>query len=437
MKLSLAPYHKAFCSFILSVLGLCWGASSYAQFNVGEIVVDAQSQEIPVATANFAGESVAPESISAIIRADLGRTGRLRNLDMTGVVVSEMQAPEYSKWSSQGAAAFVAGSLNPLGNGQYEVRFRLYDVKKQKSLGGLSFTIFPRQVRATAHRIADYIYEKLLGERGVFATRLSYVAHAQGEYKLLISDSDGLNAQAALTSREPIISPSWSPDGSKVAYVSFEDKKPIVYVHDVSTGQRTLVANQKGNNSAPAWSPDGQRLALALSKDGNTQVYVAQADGSGLKRFSQSDSIDTEPQFSPDGKWIYFTSDRGGSPQIYRMSAQAGENVDAAKRITFKGNYNTSPRISPDGNLLAYISQMGGGYRLHTFNLQTNEIIGLTDTAHDETPTFAANGKYIIYATRFGNKNVLAAVSIDGRMHQVLSLSASNAKEPSWGPFMK
>jgi TolB protein len=209
----------------------------------------------------------------------------------------------------------------------------------------------------------------------------------------------------------------------------------VVYVHDLATGKRVVVSNQKGNNSAPSWSPDGQHLAVSLSRDGNTQIYQVNADGSGLRRLTRSSAIDTEPQFSPDGRSIYFTSDRGGAPQIYRMPA-SGEESGAAQRVTFKGSYNVSPRISPDGKYLAYISR-SGGFRLQLQDLSNGDVTSLTDTTNDESPSFAANGKYILYATRVGGRSVLAAVSTDGRTKQVLSLQSGAVREPSWGPFMQ
>jgi len=256
-----------------------------------------------------------------------------------------------------------------------------------------------------------------LGERGVFSTRLSYVIRSGKNNRLVISDSDGENAKPALSSNEPIISPVWSPDGRKVAYVSFESRKPVIYVHELATGRRVVLSNQKGNNSAPAWSPDGRSLAIALSKDGNTQIYRINADGTGLRRLTRGYSIDTEPQWAPDGKSIYFTSDRGGSPQIYRMSTE-GEGDGGAQRVTFKLGFVTSPRISPDGKNLVYIARVGGAYRLHLQDLASGEVMALSDGNRDETPTFAANGRYVLFAARSGGKPVLMAVSIDGKINK-------------------
>jgi TolB protein len=297
----------------------------------------------------------------------------------------------------------------------------------------MSDAVAAKNTRLQAHRIADDVYEKLTGVRGVFSTRIAYVKEnrAGRDYRLVVADADGEGEQVAARGREPIISPAWAPDGTKVAYVSFEDRKPVIYMQDLTTGQRRVISNQKGSNSAPSWSPDGSKLAIALSRDGNYQVYSINADGSGLRRLSSSNGIDTEPQFSADGQSIYFTSDRSGGPQIYKMSASGGN----ATRVTFTGNYNISPRVSPDGKTLAWISQRDGGYSLYAKDLASGQELRLADGASE--PSFSPNGKYIMYANKGGGRTSLAVVSTDGRVKQRLTTQAGNIREPSWGPFMK
>ncbi|HAT31688.1 MAG TPA: Tol-Pal system protein TolB [Janthinobacterium sp.] len=416
---------------ILVCAGLLGGAS-LAQAQLHVEITGVGSNQIPIAIAAFADESVAPASVSAIIKADLERSGMFKIID-TGGPISETSNIDYGQWKSRGADALVVGSVQRLADGRFDVRYKLLDTVKASQLSALDLSASQQFTRVSAHKIADDIYQKLTGVRGAFATRIAYVTQSGRQYRLEVADADGEGIQVALRSNEPIISPSWSPDGTKVAYVSFEKKKPIVYVQNLVTRARAIIANEKGSNSAPSWSPDGSKLAVALSRDGHTQVYSVNADGGNLRRLSNSNGIDTEPQFSADGQSIYFTSDRSGGPQIYRMSAGGGD----AKRVTFGGSYNISPRIASDGKTLAYISRRDGNFQLYALDLASGQELRLSDTASDESPSFSPNGKYIMYATASGGRKSLAVVSVDGRVKQRLTTQAGNIKEPTWGPFMK
>lgn len=422
-------------SFRLLAIPLLAVVSLTASAQLSIEITGAGANRIPIAVANFDGDRILTQALTSVVRADLDRSGLFRLVDVGSTTLAENAPISFPDWRSRGADAVVSGSLISQANGRYETRYRLQDVAKQSLLdvGAFGHSSTPTQLRATAHRIADAIYEKLTGERGVFSTRIAYVVKSTGRYELQIADADGANPQTALASREPLISPAWSPDGSKLAYVSFEAKKPIIYVHDLAANRRHVAANFKGSNSAPAWSPDGKRLAIVLTKDGNSQMYLVNADGSGVTRLASSSGIDTEPRFAPDGQSIYFTSDRGGSPQIYSIPAGGGE----ATRITFEGSYNVTPRPSPNGKSLAYISQNGDRFQLALMDLATRQIQILTDSAKDESPSFAPNGRMILYATELGGRGVLAAVSIDGRVKQKLSIQAADIREPAWSPFVK
>ena len=415
----------------LLLLALVW---STAQAQLSIEITGGGANQIPIGVLHFAGEQVLSQNISDIVEADLQRSGRFRTLFAANVnpPPTEMAQVNFDDWKSRSADALVIGSVVRLADGRFEARFRLLDVPKQAQLAGVAFTLTAQQVRATAHRIADMVYEKLTGDRGVFSTRIAYVVKRGHRYELQIADADGADAQTALASREPIISPAWSPDGTRLAYVSFENKKPVVYVHSLVSGQRHVVANFKGSNSAPAWSVDGKQLAVVLSKEGGSQIYLIGTDGSSPRRITESGSINTEPFFAPDGQTIYFTSDRGGSPQIYRMNLSGGE----ATRVTFDGNYNVSPRISSDGKTMAYIARDGGRFELKVLDLASGQAQAITGGDHDESPSFAPNGKMILYATQNGERGSLAAVSVDGRVKQRLSLQAADVREPAWGPFI-
>jgi TolB protein len=398
-------------------------------------ITGAGAQRIPIAVVPFAGEAALGSGLSAIVRADLERSGLFRGLEVPPLIPHPTEATpvNYSEWRSRLADALVLGSVAARPDGRYEVRFRLFDTVKQLALGGVAYTLSKDQARATAHRIADFVYEKLTGERGVFSTRIAYVVKRGNRYELQIADADGAGAETALASFEPIISPAWSPDGRRLAYVSFENKKPVVYVHSLADGKRHVAANFKGSNSAPAWSPDGKTLAVSLSREGGSQIFLINPDGSGLRRITSSTAIDTEPRYSPDGQWIYFTSDRGGSPQVYRMRSSGGE----PQRITFEGGYNVSPRLSPDGKMLAYITRNAGRFQVALLDLANRQVQILTDSDRDESPSFAPNGRMILLATVIGGRGVLSAVSSDGRVKQRLSATAGDVREPAWGPFIE
>ncbi len=415
--------------FALSIFALSFSAQAQLTIEIS----GAGANRIPLAVADFSGERSISTALVSVVRADLERSGLFKLVDPGAAAISDSANIAYGDWKSRGADALVVGSVMQMADGRYEIRFRLHDVPKQAALGNMTYVATSSQLRTAAHRIADYVYEKLLGEPGIFSTRIAYVVKGKGRFELQIADADGMNSQAALASPEPIISPTWSPDGTRLAYVSFEAKKPVIYVHSLATGQRHVAANFKGSNSAPAWSPDGRRLAVVLTKEGTSQLYTLNADGSGVSRLASSSGIDTEPTYSPDGQFIYFTSDRGGSPQIYRIPSAGG----TAQRISFEGSYNVTPRLSRDGKSMAYIARNGGRFQLTLMDLATRQTQILTDSDKDESPSFAPNSRMILYASEIGGRGVLAAVSSDGRVKQKLSVQAADVREPAWGPLIK
>jgi len=417
---------------LLAALLLLTGAAQ-AQLTIE--IIGGGANQIPIAVLPFAGESALPHSITEIVEQDLSRSGRFRAIFVGGVspLPTDIAQVDFPEWKSRLADALLIGEAKRLSDGRFEVRFRLLDVLKQSQIGGIAFTLTAAQVRLTAHKIADFVYEKLTGERGVFSTRIAYIVKQGPRYELRVADADGQNAQSILISPEPIMSPAWSPDGTRMAYVSFQNKKPILFVQSLSANKQPApVANYRGSNSAPAWTPDGRQLAAVLTKDGGSQIYLMNADGANLRRITFSGGIDTEPFFTPDGQSIYFTSDRGGSPQIYRMPVSGGEPV----RISVEGDYNVSPRVSPDGKTLAYISRVSGRFQLMVMDLESKQVQTLTDGQRDESPSFAPNGRIILYASDVDNRGVLAAVSSDGRFKQRLGIQAADVREPSWGPFL-
>lgn len=416
-------------ALMVLVAAMVCAVPARAQFRVEISGVGAT--QVPIAIAKFRDEDKAGQALANIIRSDLERSGLFRNIDAPAVV-DETAQPAMSEWRSRNADALVGGSVTKLADGRFDVRFKLWDVVKGAELGGQSSVVDATDLRLAAHRVADFVHEKLTGEKGVFSTRIAYVTKGGGRFTLRVADSDGEGGQVAVNSAEPLISPAWSPDGKELAYVSFESQKAVVIVQDVATGKRRTIAAFRGSNSAPAWSPDGQQLALTLSRDGGAQLYLMNRFGEGVRRLTSSSAIDTEPVFSPDGKTVYFVSDRGGGPQIYRVPVAGGN----AERVSFSGNYNISPAISPNGRSLAYITRQGNAFKLALLDLSAGATPQmLSDTSDDESPSFSPNGRLLIYATRSQGRDVLMTTTLDGKIKARLVSTTADVREPTWGPF--
>lgn len=407
--------------------------ASQAQFRVE--VTGLGMAQLPIALPAFRAEANVPHKISAIIKADLERSGMFRSVDAAGVAVDTYSPLTPDTWRQRGADFMVAGTIEARANGTFDVSFRLWDAVRAQDLASGQVNGATREgMRATAHRIADLIYEKLIGEKGVFSTKITFVTRSAGRHSLWVADADGGNATELLVSpnsAEPIISPAWSPSGSQLAYVSFESRKPDIYVWDMQTRRASLMASFRGSNSAPAWSADGRSIVATLSRDGGSQIYAIDAVLRGEpKRLTQSNSIDTEPICSADGRWIYFVSDRGGSPQIYRMAPTGG----AAEWVTTGQRYNISPAISPDGRYLAFVARIDGAFKLHLMDLTSRSVRALTDTVADESPSFSPNGRLILYATQQQGRSVLMTTTLDGRKDVLIGQNGA-VRDPQWGPF--
>ena len=418
------------CSFVFAVLFLA-ALCARAQLTID--IVGGAGTTIPISIVPFDSEGNGPATVSSVVTADLARSGLFKLIDGATVSPRPLHATDVrvGDWRARGADAVVVGTVRMQPDGRADVRFDLVDTVKQQTLASQSYLINVNQTRATAHRIADVIYEKLTGDRGVFSTRIAYVTKQGTRFQLVVADADGADPQTVVSSNEPILSPKWSPDGMRLAYVSFEQKKPIVYVQNMVNGRRAAIANFRGSNSAPAWSPDGRRLAVTLSRDGNSQIFIMNAEGGEVRRVMSSPGIDTEACFTPDGQSLLFTSDRGGSPQIYRLNIASG----TVERVTFDGSYNVSPRALPDGKGIVYVRRDGGRFQIAILDYATRQTQVLTQGPDDESPSIAPNGKMILYANEAGGRGTLAAVSSDGRVKQRLSASAIDVREPAWGPL--
>jgi TolB protein len=421
---------------LLTGLALC---TSVAHAALEIEITQGVEAGIPVAVVPFdwRGAGAPPHFVSDIIEADLKRSGRFDAIPRGDFLSSPHDHTEvnYKDWRLIKAEALVVGRMLKTGADAYQVEFRVFDVFKAKQLTGFRYNVPGKSLRKLAHQISDIIYETLTGERGAFDTRVAYVtverSPTRTRYLLRVADSDGYGAVTVLESREPILSPAWSPDGERLAYVSFEKRRSMIFVQRLSDGRRELIASSPGVNGAPAWSPDGRTLAVVSSRDGNAEIYALDLQTKQTRRLTNHLSIDTEPAFSPDGRSIVFTSDRAGRPQIYRMRLDGS----AVERLTFEGTYNARASYSSDGKRLTLVTNQGQGYRIGVFHIDTRGLLVITDTTLDESPSFAPNGAMILYATQQGGSGVLSAVSADGRVKQVLRFQKGDVREPAWSPY--
>ena len=420
---------------VVMLLGVLQQAHAALTIEIAEGVEGA----LPIAVVPFDTSKLSsklPVDLAQIVASDLNRSGVLKSMERTRLPANPHYSNQvqYARWRTAGQDYLVVGRVLEKSPGLYNIEFQLLDVLKQKQLLGRSMPAKKRNLRSRAHQISDFIYEQITGTRGAFNTRIAFVRaqkDAARKYVLQVADTDGFNAQNVLESDEPIMSPSWSPDGKSLAYVSFENERPEIFIQHLATARRSKVAGFRGLNSAPSWSPDGKFLALVLSKDGSPDIYTLNTATKRLKRLTTHRSIDTEPVWASDGRTIIFTSDRAGSPQLYRIDVGGGK----PKRVTFEGRYNTAASLSPDGKFIAMVHGERGQYKIAQYERETGNLTVLTDSSLDESPSFSPNGKMVLYASTRGNNGFLYAVSIDGRAKHKLSDQAGDIREPVWGPF--
>ena len=422
---------------LIAVILVVWCAAAQAEIT---IVIDKSGVGgVPIAVVPFEwrGSGAVPHEVADIIEANLARSGRFDPIPREDFLNTphEKSQVKFTDWKLLTAENLVVGRVAQTGNG-YQVEFELFEVFTGRSMVGFRYNVRANQLRKIAHQISDAIYEALTGQPGAFDTRIAYVTVETNSigsrtFYLEVADSDGFGSRKILKSAEPIMSPTWSPDGSQLAYVSFEERRSKIYLQRLSDGKRTKLAEYDGLNSAPAWSPDGRRLAMTLSHEGNPEIYVLDVASRQLTRLTRDRGIDTEPAWSPDGRHIVFTSGRSGRPQIYRMASNGGK----AQRITFQGDYNARASYAPDGERLTLITSQGGGFHTAVYFINSRSLQVLTNTRLDESPTFAPNGAMILYATESRGRGVLAAMSADGRVRQILKVQQGDVREPAWSPL--
>ncbi|WP_266168473.1 Tol-Pal system beta propeller repeat protein TolB [Dyella subtropica] len=430
---------SVFASVLLSVSALFAGSAAAQSLNVD--IVGGLKTATPIAVVPFAQAGGAPLATDAadVIRNDFNRSGKFRSLAKSEIVETPSKGSDikFATWRLLKQDFITVGRISDAGGGMLRVEYELWDVNKQQSLLAQAFTAPAGDLRGVAHQIADQIYEKITGVRGAFWTRIAYITAVglgnNTTYSLIVADSDGYNPQVVARSRESLLSPHWSPDGKKIAYVSFESGNSAIYVQDITTGSRQLVsARPRGINSAPAWSPDGSKLAISLSYTGNPEIYVMDVASRQETRLTKTLSINTEPVWAPDGQSIYFTSDRSGRPQIYQISPSGG----AANRISFQGQNNLSANLSYDDKQIAMVQGNGNVYRIAVMDRSLGgQVRFLSPGPIDESPSFAPNASMLLYAAIEGRRGVLYAVSADGQVRQRLVLSDGDVREPAWGPY--
>ncbi len=405
-------------------------------------ILQGMAESVPIAIVPLAwdGTGPAPWDVAATVQADLERSGRFRPLPRAQLIELPHAASDVdaSDWRMLKVDYVLVGRLAPAAGGRYDLRYELVSVASGERLLGTSVPVDARALKRASHRVSDAVYEKILGVRGAFATRIAYVAVdgpvTKRNFRLIVSDADGANEHVVFASPDPIMSPAWSPDGRSLAYVSFHSGLAAIYVQTLSTGSQVQVSARSGINGAPGFSPDGRQLALALSRrDGNVDVYVLTLATQELQRLTEDPAIDTEPAWALDGRSIYFTSDRAGAPQVYSVGLESGAR---ARRVTFEGGYNARPRVSADGRTLAVVTLDRGAYRIGAVDLQRGALLVLSGGQLDESPSIAPNGADILYTSRVGGRDTLAIVSSDGRVQQKIAASSGELREPAWSPFL-